>query len=113
MSANRAAKLESIKPEGGLQENQKYISLFVAYHLEARVNFLLGDYAGAERAERAAIAARKHTPTEAVGDRRDVAELSTWLAMAIARQGRLEEAAAGDCSGGQIPARTCRQESWR
>jgi tetratricopeptide (TPR) repeat protein len=88
-----AGKLESITPEGGLQENQKYVSLFVAYHLEGRANFLLNDYAGAERAERAAIAARKHTPIEAVADRRDIAELSTWLAMAIARQGHLDESA--------------------
>ena len=93
MTQASLAKLESITPEGGLQESQKFISLFVAYHLEGRANFLLGDYAGAERAERASIAARKHTPIEAVADRRDVAELSTWLAMAIARQGRLEEAA--------------------
>jgi hypothetical protein len=86
-------KLDSITPESGLQESQKFTSLFVAYHLEGRASFLLGDYAGAERAERASIAARKHTPIEAVADRRDIAELSTWLAMAIARQGRLEEAA--------------------
>ena len=86
-------KLNPITPDGGVQENQKYTSLFLAYHLEGRARFRLGDYAGAERAERAAIAARKHTPIEAVADRRDVAELSTWLAMAIARQGRLDEAA--------------------
>ena len=86
-------KLNPITPDGGVQENQKYTSLFLAYHLEGRARFRLGDYEGAERAERAAIAARKHTPIEAVADRRDVAELSTWLAMAIARQGRLDEAA--------------------
>ena len=86
-------KLTPVTPESGVQENQKFTSLFVAYHVEGRASFLLGDYAGAERAERASIAARKHTPIEAVADRRDIAELSTWLAMAIARQGRLEEAA--------------------
>ncbi len=88
-----ARKLDSITPDSGLQENQKFNSLFVAYHFEGRADYLLGDYAGAEKAERASIAARKHTPIEATADRRDIAELSTWLAMSIARQGRLEESA--------------------
>jgi hypothetical protein len=86
-------KLDPITPDGGVQENQKYTSLFVGYHLEGRADFLLRDFAGAERTERASIAARKHTPIEAISDKRDIAELSTWLAMAIARQGRLDEAA--------------------
>jgi tetratricopeptide (TPR) repeat protein len=93
MVGETVRKLDPINPDGGVQENQKYTSLFIAYHLEGRADFLLGDYAGAERAERAAMTARKHTPIEAVPDRRDIAELSTWLAMAIARQGRLDEAA--------------------
>ncbi len=87
------AKLTPISPESGLQENQKFTSLFVAYHVEGRADFMLGDFAAAEQAERASIAARKHTPIEAVADRRDVVELSTWLAMAMARQGHLEESA--------------------
>jgi hypothetical protein len=86
-------EMGATKPEGGLQENQKYISLFVGYHFEGRADYMLGDYAAAERAEQASMEARKHTPIEAVGDRRDVGELSTWLAMAVARQGRLVEAA--------------------
>jgi hypothetical protein len=86
-------EMGATKPEGGLQENQKYISLFVGHHFEGRADYMLGDYAAAERAERASMEARKHTPIEAVGDRRDVGELSTWLAMAVARQGRLVEAA--------------------
>jgi hypothetical protein len=85
--------LTPIAPESGLQENQKFTSLFVAYHVEGRADFLLGDFAAAETAERAAIAARRHTPIEAVADKRDIAELSTWLAMAMARQGHLEESA--------------------
>ena len=85
--------MEATKPDGGLQEAQKYVSLFVAYHYEGRADYLLGDYAAAERAERASMASREHTPIEAVADRRDMGELSTWLAMAIARQGRVAEAA--------------------
>lgn len=61
----------------------------IAGHAE----YLLASYADAERAQREAIEARKKYLTEAVGDRRDIAEKSTWLAMAMARQGRLTEAA--------------------
>jgi tetratricopeptide (TPR) repeat protein len=86
-------EMEATKPDGGLQEGQKYISLFVGYHVEGRADYMLGDYAAAERAERASMTSRQHTPIEAVGDRRDMGELSTWLSMAIARQDRVAEAA--------------------
>ena len=62
-------------------------------HYEGRADYMLGEYAAAEKAERASIEERKHTPIEAVSDRRDIGELSTWLAMAVARQGRAAEAA--------------------
>jgi hypothetical protein len=84
---------EATKPQGGQQENQKYISLFVGYHLQGRGEYLQGDYVAAEKAERASIEARSKSPIEAVADRRDIVELSTWLGMAVARQGRLAEAA--------------------
>jgi tetratricopeptide (TPR) repeat protein len=85
-------EVEAAKPTGGQQEAQKYISLFVGYHLKGRAEYLLGDFAAAEQAERASIAARSRSPIEAVADRRDIIELSTWLGMAVARQGRLAEA---------------------
>ena len=88
------AELKGIEPKSGLQESQKFLSLFVAHHLAARAEYLLGDFATAERDERAALEARKHGTTEAVYDKRDLGELGTWLAMSIARQGRLDEAAA-------------------
>ncbi len=89
-----AQELEATKPRGGIQEFQKYISLYVVYNIAGRTDYLLGDYAGAERAERAAMESRKHSaPIEAVSDRRDMGELSTWLAMALARQGRQADAA--------------------
>jgi hypothetical protein len=65
----------------------------LAANIAGHADFLLGNYGDAERAQREAIDARKKYLTEAIGDRRDLAEKSTWLAMAIARQGRLEEAA--------------------
>jgi tetratricopeptide (TPR) repeat protein len=84
--------LEATKPDGGQQEFQKQISLFVAYHLKGRVEYLLGDYPAAEAAEKASLKAREQSPTESVSDHRDVVELTTWLAMAVAAQGRTGEA---------------------
>jgi hypothetical protein len=40
-------------------------------------DYMLGDYAGSERAERASMEERKHAPIEAVSDRRDMGELAT------------------------------------
>jgi hypothetical protein len=47
----------------------------------------------AESAERLAVESRKKYLTDAVGDRRDTAIKSTWLALALARGGKLAEAA--------------------
>jgi len=88
-----ADELQAAKPAGGQQEFQKYIGLFVAFRIEGFADYLLGDYAAAARAARASMQARTHSPIEAVADRRDMMELSTWLAMALARQGRFGEAA--------------------
>jgi tetratricopeptide (TPR) repeat protein len=97
-SARRVAwdtsdQLQAIKPERGVQEVQKYVSLYLAANIAGHAEYLLANFADAERAQREAIEARKKYLTEAVGDRRDLAEKSTWLAMAIARQGRIAEAA--------------------
>jgi hypothetical protein len=53
----------------------------------------MGDFAAAEKYERVAVDARQKFLTDAVGDRRDLMVKTTWLAMAVARQGRLAEAA--------------------
>jgi hypothetical protein len=93
LAADAINQLQATMPDGDWQASEKAISLYFAYHLTGRTDYLRGDYAGAERAERAAIAARKQWPTQAVSDRRNLYELSTWLAMALARQGRFTEAA--------------------
>ena len=41
---------------------------------------------------RAALASRKVWGTQAIPDRRDLGEVTTWLAMAVTRQGRLADA---------------------
>jgi hypothetical protein len=88
-----ARHLEGIQPHGSLQESQKDLTLFFTYHIPGKSQYLLGNYAESERAERAAAESRKKGTTDAVSDRRDLGELSTWLSMAVARQGRIAEAA--------------------
>jgi hypothetical protein len=87
------SQVQPIKPQRGVQEVQKFATLYTAANFAGHADYLLGNFPAAEQEERAALEARKHYLTEAVVDRRDLAEKSTWLAMAIARQGRLGEAA--------------------
>jgi hypothetical protein len=53
---------------------------------------LLGDYASAITTQRPAVETKKAVATDAVADRRDLAIKSTWLAIALAKGGRAEEA---------------------
>ena len=62
MLRDTESELDAIKPGGGLQESQKYISLFVAYHMQGRAEYLQGDYSAAERSERASLDARLALP---------------------------------------------------
>ena len=75
--------------------SQRSVSLFFAQHLAGRGAYQMGDYASAEVDEREALAARKIWGTEAIPDQRDLGEVSTWLAMALARESRLHFIAAG------------------
>ncbi len=85
--------LQASRPLPGFEQNQSDTTLYLAAHVAGQAGFRLGDYAESERAERIAIDSRHRTQDQAVFDRRDIAIKSTWLAMAIARQGRRDEAA--------------------
>ncbi len=87
------SQLQAATPHGGTQEFEKFISLYFAYHIEGRTEYQLGDFAAAERSERAALGARNAAGGQAIADERDRGEISTWIAMAQARQGHLREAA--------------------
>jgi hypothetical protein len=93
IATDAVAQLQSAKPDGALQASQRSISLYVASHIAGRTEFRLGDFAAAEQAERTALAARKEWGNNATPDRRDLGEVSTWLALSLARQGRLTDAA--------------------
>jgi len=55
--------------------------------------FTLHDYPAAERASRAAFEAKQALGSQGVDDQRALGSFTTWIAMAVARQGRLDEAA--------------------
>jgi tetratricopeptide (TPR) repeat protein len=85
-------RVQPLKPKSGLQEFQKYATLFFADTIAGQAAYQLGDYAGAERALRGGIEAREKWPTESTSDHRDRANLSIWLALALARQGHAAQA---------------------
>ena len=93
ISMDVAKSMDAIKPADDSQQSQKSISVYIATNIGGQAAYELRDYAGAEQAMLTAIAARKYFGGHTVGDRRDQAELSCWLAMAQARQGKLAVAA--------------------
>jgi hypothetical protein len=93
ISGEAMTALGAVKPKGSFEAAQTAISLFVAAHLTARAEYQSGDYAAAEREERIALTARTAWGTQALPDRRDLGEVSTWLAMSLAQQGKNAEAA--------------------
>jgi hypothetical protein len=93
IAADAITQLQAATPHGAGQEFQKHISLWLGQHFLGRAEYQLKDFAAAEHSERQALEERSASSGESIGDRRDKGELSTWIAMAIARQGRLEEAA--------------------
>ena len=92
-AAAAESQLQSIKPNGNFQVSQIASSLFFVQNIAGRTAYELGDFAAAERAERASLASRKVWGTQAIPDRRDISEVSTWLALALARQGKNAESA--------------------
>jgi hypothetical protein len=93
IATDAVGQLQSAKPEGGLQALQKSVSLYVAFHIAGRTEFRLGNFTAAEQAERAALTARKEWNSEFTSAQRDMGEVSTWLAMSLAREGKISEAA--------------------
>jgi tetratricopeptide (TPR) repeat protein len=85
-------ELAATPAHGGIQESQKHLVEYISSYILGHIAYLEGDFAAAERAERAAIKARNYSAGGAVGDLRDLGECSSWLAMSLARQGRRAEA---------------------
>jgi len=85
----RIQALQGLQPEYELHRNQ---FLFYVGDLLGQAEYLRGDYTAAEKAMRDVLAARTHFPSTNNSDRREVAEVSTLLAMSLARQGKIAEA---------------------
>jgi tetratricopeptide (TPR) repeat protein len=86
-------EIQSRQAAAGFEQTQADMALFLSAHIASQAGYRLGTYAEAEKAARIAVDARHRIADQAIFDRRDNNIKATWLAMAIARQGRSDEAA--------------------
>jgi len=93
LTAEAVAQLQSAKPSSDFEKIQRAYRLFYFSNVFGHAEFRLGHFESAARAERLALEQRRLASPDSLGDKRDMAEISTWLAMALARQGKLAEAA--------------------
>jgi len=80
-------------PRGAHEEAQKANAMYFACLLMTRTEFGRGNYVEAEKAAREGLQFRTLVGNESVQDHRDLGELSTWLGLALAREGHTAEAA--------------------
>jgi hypothetical protein len=93
IAAEGVKEVQATKAEPGFEQLQKNVTLYSVANILGHAEYRLGHYAAAEAAQRIAIDARHKYADQAVADRRDIAEKSTWLAMALIQQGKIDEAA--------------------
>ena len=84
--------LATLKVSAPEEVTLRYRSTFFHSELLGEAEYARGDFAAAERALREAVAAHARLPFRALNDRRDEAEVSTYLAMSLARLGKAAEA---------------------
>ena len=92
-SREAGASLESAQTVGDFEASEKNGALALTGFIAGPAEYRLGNHAAAEQALRRAIRASIAAGGTSVGDRRDLGVLRTWLAMALARQGKTAEAA--------------------
>jgi hypothetical protein len=92
LGAEIVAIIQNVKPQGGFQEYYKNACIFYPDRFKGEAEYLLGDYAAAEKSLNEALEARKHWPLSNDNDRREVAEANTMLALALAGEHRSDEA---------------------
>jgi hypothetical protein len=93
VAAQATNQLQAATAHGVGQENQKQVSLYVGFLFQGKAEYELHDFPAAERSLHKALGYRKSVAGDTVFDKRDLGEISTWLAMAQARQGHTGEAA--------------------
>ncbi|MBV8496391.1 MAG: hypothetical protein JO361_06390, partial [Gammaproteobacteria bacterium] len=94
IAADGVDELRALTPHGQYQAHQKHVILWILQHFATALTaYELGDFATVEQAEREALEEQAATGDQAISDHRTRAVMSTYLAMAQARQGRLADAA--------------------
>jgi len=86
------ARMTALAAHGPEEEFWRDSTLFTHGNLVGQAEYLLGDYAAAEKVLREALVARAHLPTHSNGDRRDQAGVTILLGMSLARGGHAAEA---------------------
>jgi tetratricopeptide (TPR) repeat protein len=95
LSREAVTRLEHASVEGGSDRQIRESLLGAANGILAMANLELADYPGTEVAARAALEHRRASdPPGILGTQRDLNEVTAWLAAALARQGKPEEARA-------------------
>jgi hypothetical protein len=93
LAAQAVEQTRDAKLVGAVQETFRPALLYWWSDLDGPAEYQLGRFAAAESAERAARKWGPLTLTNAISDQRQMVKDSTWLALSLARQGRLGEAA--------------------
>ena len=86
-------RMRATRPVGGTQQSIHDANLGFSSLLLGQAQCLHHDYAAAVRSLRSAYASREAVGDHNTDDHRDIARISTWLALALARSGRAGEAA--------------------
>jgi tetratricopeptide (TPR) repeat protein len=88
-----AQELKGLHPKAGVEVQEWNAVMLWTSAVAGQAAFALHDYPAAERAARAAFKAKQFLGSKGVDDQRALGGFTTWIAMAVARQGRLDEAA--------------------
>ncbi len=87
-------QLQAAGPRGVIETGQMNDALYRLSDIEGHAEYLLGDFVAAAQAETTALQANEaaviYIPDSG---QREVAQIATWLAMALAREGKQTEAA--------------------
>ena len=86
-------RLRDAKATGSFEKGTRAYLLYSFSNIYGHAEYELSHFAAAESAERVALEQHRIASAHELSDKRDMAESSTWLAMALARQGKLREAA--------------------
>jgi hypothetical protein len=93
LAAQAIQEARNAKLVGAAQEYFRPSILYWYSDLDGPAEYQLGHFALAESADREALKWAKLTLSGSIADQRQMAKDSTWLAMSLARQGKLAEAA--------------------